>query len=154
MSGQRGRHFPVYERRRARDTHPSGFSQGSDETGNTCCDIGTKGLRRLQAMKSQANPATKAVRASIESDAHHGAVVPPLHLSSTFTFAGFGEKRQYGLIAVLLGHPPRDRKSSPRIPCRSFSQRYSLKTRLYLGWREYKCSEPIGSHKNAKIGEE
>ena len=57
-------------------------------------------------MKSQANPATKAVRASIESDAHHGAVVPPLHLSSTFTFAGFGEKRQYDY--TRSGNPTRD----------------------------------------------
>ena len=46
-------------------------------------------------MTSKANPATLAVRAAIESDTQHGAVVPPLHLSSNFAFAGFGEKRQY-----------------------------------------------------------
>ena len=29
---------------------------------------------------------TRAVRAGIASDTQHGAVVPPLHLSSTFAF--------------------------------------------------------------------
>ena len=46
-------------------------------------------------MSSSEKPATIAVRASLESDAQFGAVVPPLHLSSNYTFAGFGEKRQY-----------------------------------------------------------
>jgi cystathionine gamma-synthase len=40
-------------------------------------------------------PATIAVRAGIESDTQHGAVVPPIHLSSTYTFAGFGQPRTY-----------------------------------------------------------
>jgi cystathionine beta-lyase/cystathionine gamma-synthase len=30
-----------------------------------------------------------------ESDSQHGAVVPPLHLSSNYTFERFGVKRQY-----------------------------------------------------------
>ncbi len=38
---------------------------------------------------------TRAVRAGIGSDRHHGAVVPPIHLSSTFTFEGFGRKREH-----------------------------------------------------------
>ena len=38
---------------------------------------------------------TAAVRAAIESDTQHGAVVPPLHLSSNYTFEEFGVKRQY-----------------------------------------------------------
>ena len=46
-------------------------------------------------MTSSASKATRAVRASIESDTQHGAVVPPLHLSSNYAFAGFGEPRQY-----------------------------------------------------------
>ncbi len=50
--------------------------------------------------------ATKAVRASIESDTQHGAVVPPLHLSSNFTFAGLGEPRQYDY--TRSGNPTRD----------------------------------------------
>ncbi len=52
------------------------------------------------------NPATAAVRASLESDTQHGAVVPPLHLSSTYAFAGFGEKRQYDY--TRSGNPTRD----------------------------------------------
>lgn len=39
--------------------------------------------------------ATRAVRAGIACDLHHGAVIPPLHLSATFSFEGFGKKRSY-----------------------------------------------------------
>lgn len=57
-------------------------------------------------MSSRVHPATQAVRAALESDVQHGAVVPPLHLSSNFTFAGFGEKRQYDY--TRSGNPTRD----------------------------------------------
>ncbi|MEM8815702.1 MAG: cystathionine gamma-synthase [Pseudomonadota bacterium] len=57
-------------------------------------------------MSSDINTATRAVRAAIESDTQHGAVVPPLHLSSNFAFAGFGEKRQYDY--TRSGNPTRD----------------------------------------------
>ncbi|MBT8091812.1 MAG: cystathionine gamma-synthase [Gammaproteobacteria bacterium] len=57
-------------------------------------------------MPSKASKATRAVRASIESDTQHGAVVPPLHLSSNFAFAGFGKKRQYDY--TRSGNPTRD----------------------------------------------
>ena len=57
-------------------------------------------------MTSPASKATRAVRASIESDTQHGAVVPPLHLSSNFAFAGFAEKRQYDY--TRSGNPTRD----------------------------------------------
>ena len=57
-------------------------------------------------MTYQASKTTRAVRASIESDTQHGAVVPPLHLSSNFSFAGFGEKRQYDY--TRSGNPTRD----------------------------------------------
>lgn len=57
-------------------------------------------------MTSSVNPATAAVRASLESDTQHGAVVPPLHLSSTYTFAGLGEKRHYDYSRS--GNPTRD----------------------------------------------
>lgn len=53
-----------------------------------------------------ASKTTRAVRASIESDTQFGAVVPPLHLSSNFSFAGFGEKRQYDY--TRSGNPTRD----------------------------------------------
>jgi cystathionine gamma-synthase len=57
-------------------------------------------------MTSSASKATQAVRASIETDTQHGAVVPPLHLSSNFAFAGFGEKREYDY--TRSGNPTRD----------------------------------------------
>lgn len=41
------------------------------------------------------NRATQAVRAGIDRDPAFGAVIPPLYLSSNFSFAGFGQKRQY-----------------------------------------------------------
>ncbi len=50
--------------------------------------------------------ATRAVRAGIDRDAAFGAVVPPLVLSSNFSFAGFGEKRQYDY--TRSGNPTRD----------------------------------------------
>lgn len=57
-------------------------------------------------MTSRVSKATSAVRASIESDTQHGAVVPPLHLSSNYTFAGFGEPRHYDY--TRSGNPTRD----------------------------------------------
>ena len=57
-------------------------------------------------MTFSASKATRAVRASIESDTQHGAVVPPLHLSSNFAFAGLGEPRQYDYTRA--GNPTRD----------------------------------------------
>lgn len=51
-------------------------------------------------------PATHTVRAGLESDQHHGAVVPPIHLSSTFTFEDFGRPRPYDY--TRSGNPTRD----------------------------------------------
>ncbi|MEN0062502.1 MAG: cystathionine gamma-synthase [Myxococcota bacterium] len=51
-------------------------------------------------------PTTRAVRAALCSDPVHGAVVPPLVASSTFTFAGLGEKRPYDY--TRSGNPTRD----------------------------------------------
>ncbi|PBJ82517.1 O-succinylhomoserine (thiol)-lyase [Lysobacteraceae bacterium NML93-0399] len=51
-------------------------------------------------------PATRAVRAGIDRDPAFGAVTPPLVLSSNFSFAGFGEKRQYDY--TRSGNPTRD----------------------------------------------
>ena len=53
-----------------------------------------------------ARAATKAVRAGIDRDTAFGAVTPPLVLSSNFSFAGFGEKRQYDY--TRSGNPTRD----------------------------------------------
>ncbi len=57
-------------------------------------------------MTFRPDPATLAVRASLESDTQHGAVIPPLHLSSNYTFAALGEKRQYDY--TRSGNPTRD----------------------------------------------
>ncbi|MEM7278777.1 MAG: cystathionine gamma-synthase [Pseudomonadota bacterium] len=57
-------------------------------------------------MSSNASTLTQTVRASLESDSQHGAVVPPLHLSSNFTFQEFGQARQYDY--TRSGNPTRD----------------------------------------------
>jgi cystathionine gamma-synthase len=49
---------------------------------------------------------TRSVRAGLESDDVTGAVVPPLHLSSTFAFRGYGDKRKYDYSRS--GNPTRD----------------------------------------------
>jgi cystathionine gamma-synthase len=51
-------------------------------------------------------PATRAVRAGIDRDTAFGAVVPPIVLSSNFSFAGFGNKRAYDY--TRSGNPTRD----------------------------------------------
>ena len=49
---------------------------------------------------------TRSVRAGIACDSDHGAVVPPLYLSTNFTFAGFNQKRRYDY--TRSGNPTRD----------------------------------------------
>jgi cystathionine gamma-synthase len=51
-------------------------------------------------------PETVAVRAALETDLNHGAVMPPLYLSSNYTFDGFKGKRQYDY--TRSGNPTRD----------------------------------------------
>jgi len=50
--------------------------------------------------------ATRAVRAGIATDGQHGAVVPPIHLSSTYRFPAFGVKGRYDYSRS--GNPTRD----------------------------------------------
>jgi len=57
-------------------------------------------------MSSKREMATIAVRAALESDKQHGAIVPPLHLSSNFAFAGYGDTPQYDY--TRSGNPTRD----------------------------------------------
>lgn len=38
---------------------------------------------------------TRAMRAGIDTDAAFGAVIPPIHLSTNYSFAGFGEQRTH-----------------------------------------------------------
>jgi cystathionine beta-lyase/cystathionine gamma-synthase len=49
---------------------------------------------------------TCAVRAGVARDTHHGAVIPPIHLSSTFSFEKFGTKRQFDY--TRSGNPTRE----------------------------------------------
>jgi cystathionine gamma-synthase len=55
---------------------------------------------------SEFSPCTRAVRAGIESDAQHGAVVPALHLSTNYTFESLGHRRRYDYSRS--GNPTRD----------------------------------------------
>jgi cystathionine gamma-synthase len=55
---------------------------------------------------SESAPCTRAVRAGIESDSQHGAIVPPLHLSTNYSFDGLGGKRPYDYSRS--GNPTRD----------------------------------------------
>ena len=61
---------------------------------------------RTSSSRPPRKPATRAVRAGIATDLHHGAVVPPIHLSSTFSFDGFGKKRLYDYTRT--GNPTRE----------------------------------------------
>ena len=57
-------------------------------------------------MNNDSSPRTRAVRAALDTDTQFGAVVPPIHLTSTFSFAGYGEKRAYDYSRS--GNPTRD----------------------------------------------
>jgi len=52
------------------------------------------------------DPRTVAVRAGLDSDAEHGAVVPPIYLSSTYTFEGLNRRLRYDYSRS--GNPTRD----------------------------------------------
>jgi cystathionine gamma-synthase len=49
---------------------------------------------------------TLAARFAVDTDPAHGAVIPPLYMSSNFSFRGFGEKRDYDY--TRSGNPTRD----------------------------------------------
>jgi cystathionine gamma-synthase len=57
-------------------------------------------------MSQNKDPRTNAVRAGLETDVTTGAVVPPIHLSSTYAFPKFGEKGRYDYSRS--GNPTRD----------------------------------------------
>ena len=57
-------------------------------------------------MSDRASFTTRSVRAGLESDDVTGAVVPPIHLSSTYAFRGYGDKRAYDYSRS--GNPTRD----------------------------------------------
>jgi cystathionine gamma-synthase len=55
---------------------------------------------------NQTSQVTQTVRAGLECDDSTGCVVPPIHLTSTFAFRGFGQKRSYDY--TRSGNPTRD----------------------------------------------
>lgn len=58
-----------------------------------------------QPNKAVKKLATTAVRAGINTDLHHGAVVAPIHLSSTYSLKGFNDKREFDYSRT--GNPTR-----------------------------------------------
>lgn len=56
-------------------------------------------------MSNSTSIATAAVRAGIATDRHHGAVVPPLHLSANFAFERFNKPREFDY--TRSGNPTR-----------------------------------------------
>ena len=46
-------------------------------------------------MDKKTDKQTRAVRAGVDSDEQHGAVMPPVYLTSNFGFAGFDEPREH-----------------------------------------------------------
>ena len=57
-------------------------------------------------MSKETTQKTRTVRAALETDTQFGAVVPPIHLTSTFAFSGYGGKRTYDYSRS--GNPTRD----------------------------------------------
>jgi len=57
-------------------------------------------------MDKDAAKQTKAVRAGIDTDTQHGAVMPPVYLTSNFSFAGFDEPRPHDYTRT--SNPTRD----------------------------------------------
>src|SRR4029077_11980974 len=59
-----------------------------------------------EAAANGVSQVTQTVRAGIECGDETGCVIPPLHLSSTYAFRAFGEKRAYDY--TRSGNPTRD----------------------------------------------
>jgi cystathionine gamma-synthase len=60
----------------------------------------------MSTIPDSAKQQTLAARYAVDSDDSHGAVIPPLYMSSNFSFHGFGEKREYDY--TRSGNPNRD----------------------------------------------
>ena len=59
---------------------------------------------------SELQPETRAVRTGVATETQHGAVIPPIYLSSTFAFAGFRQKRTHDYTRT--SNPTRDTLAS------------------------------------------
>ena len=55
---------------------------------------------------SNPHPCTTAARHGVNSDPAHGAVMPPIYLSSNYSFDGLDGKRRYDY--TRSGNPTRD----------------------------------------------
>lgn len=60
----------------------------------------------MSVQNKPVSPVTRAVRAGVDTDRQHGAVMPPLYLSSNYSFEGLGRKRTYDYSRS--GNPTRD----------------------------------------------
>jgi cystathionine gamma-synthase len=60
----------------------------------------------MGSIPKNAHQDTVAARFAVDCDENHGAVIPPLYMSSNFSFKGFGEKREYDY--TRSGNPTRD----------------------------------------------
>lgn len=60
----------------------------------------------MSAPRHTASPVTRAVRAGVDCDGEHGSVMPPLYLSSNYSFDGLDGKRKYDYSRS--GNPTRD----------------------------------------------
>jgi len=59
-----------------------------------------------KAYLKTAAAATRAVNIGIDNDPEHGAVMPPIYLTTNYTFEGLGQKRTYDY--ARSGNPTRD----------------------------------------------
>ena len=60
----------------------------------------------MSSKKPSQHIATRSVRAGLESDSHHGSVVPPIYLSTNFAFESYRQPRKYDY--TRSGNPTRD----------------------------------------------
>lgn len=61
-------------------------------------------------MTKRESKQTQAVRAAIESDTQYGAIIPPVYLTSNFSFGGFDTPREYDYTRT--GNPTREALAS------------------------------------------
>ena len=97
----------------ATDLHPTGVDALQEPVSRTniCGAFDERPTRQHPRCCSTADrralgQQTQAVRAGMECDDATGCVVPPIHLTSTFAFRAFGEKRGYDYSRS--GNPTRD----------------------------------------------
>jgi cystathionine gamma-synthase len=60
----------------------------------------------MSSKKPPQHIATRSVRSGLESDLHHGSVVPPIYLSTNFAFESYRQPRKYDY--TRSGNPTRD----------------------------------------------